>query len=151
IWDEARLEMQQFMLMGNKAWERSKGMMSMLNLKGDDCCDCCCGPGSSCGFYAGGGLVFVKPNWSTFTPIEVENPTIGGVFTSSHRGYDYDYDPTGRYFAGYTGCNGLGVRGSWWKFDGDSATESAAVAPGGLVRTSFVTSVVPGETVTTQQ
>src|SRR5205823_3679149 len=66
----------------------------------------------------------------------------------------YDYEPTGRFWAGYTGCNGLGVRASWWEFDHDADPFSFLVPtiPGTFTFAGgALTAAFPGQTLSVTQ
>lgn len=80
----------------------------------DSCCyDTCCRP---CGFYAGAGVVFVKPHFQEnigFSRLVAS----GGIATSVQNSFDYDYDPSSRVWLGYVNEDGVGVRGTWWQYD----------------------------------
>src|SRR5207244_2204274 len=99
----------------------------------DDCCGWCA-PGCSCGWYAAGEVAWLRPSWKGFPAAQI-NVTAGDVTTRTAFDTDYDYDATPRITVGYTGCNGLGVRASWWEFDHDSNLVSVTAPAGG--RSSF--------------
>jgi hypothetical protein len=64
------------------------------------CCEpCCCLPCCQMGWYGGAELVWAQPSLHVI-------------------GLEYDFEPTPRIWLGYNGC-GLGVRGHWWRFEGD--------------------------------
>jgi hypothetical protein len=68
-------------------------------------------------------VFWAEPRWRGFDALTVTTFAPPPVVANSHtQGFDYDYDPTARFFVGYTGCNGLGVRSSWWEYDHDANT-----------------------------
>jgi hypothetical protein len=114
-----------------------------------DCCDPCCwnGPGFPCGWYAGGEFIMMKPHWKGFDAFQ----TSVGSFSATTVAHEYDYDETFRFWAGYTGCSGLGVRASWWKLDHDSDAVNFTVPATGQLVSNFGTFLGAGETFSASQ
>src|SRR5262245_43071239 len=100
----------------------------------DECCDDrCCQPSCCpCGWYAGAELIVMKPRWNDWEALKVQTSSGNDSITSSVP-HDYDYDPSVRFYVGYAGCNGLGVRASWWEFDHNSQVVARTVPTGGAV------------------
>jgi hypothetical protein len=88
-----------------------------------DCSTSCCAGRRGC--YAAIGVYYVKPHWE-------ENPAyglfVGGLSTTVD--YDWDYQWSPRAVAGFTTCEGLGVRGRAWLFDHEPETLAFRHTPG---------------------
>jgi Legionella pneumophila major outer membrane protein precursor len=100
-------------------------------------------------------VAWLRPSWKGFPAAELTvNPP--GVLPPVATVFDtkYDYDPTARVFAGYTGCNGLGVRASYWWFDHNSDFLSLT-APTGVTllqgQLNSVPGVLAGDRLTSEQ
>jgi hypothetical protein len=90
-------------------------------------CDCCCGPCPQ-GWYVGGEFVYLQPRWKGFDAYTLTAINFGvGGDTITTVGHDYDYEPSARFWAGYSGCYGLGVRASWWHFEHHANPQAVAV------------------------
>lgn len=97
----------------------------------DTHCATCCETCACCQGYwsAGAGVYYVKPHWET-NPAYATTRNIGGVSSTNQSDFDYDYEIAPRAWLSYVDACGLGVRGRWWMFDGDST--ATLVNNGGL-------------------
>lgn len=89
-----------------------------IDLPCHDCglMDCDCGHGGVA-FAAGFEWVYARPQFESnvaFTVVDNQNSTSRTV-TDTEFSYDFEFSP--RIWAGLQSANGLGVRGSFWRFD----------------------------------
>ncbi len=99
--------------------EHAPGCCEAVIPCGCSCCTspcCAIGPCCGCGWYAVGEAVWIEPRWKSFDALKV----LSNATTVEQLPYEYDYEVSPRVWLGYTGCNGLGVRASWWQADHDA-------------------------------
>ena len=96
----------------------------------------------------------MEPRWKGFDIARLISTNFITLTSETTFPAIYDYEPTGRFWAGYTGCNGLGVRASWWEFDHDADPFSLVVPTiaGTLTNAAGALTVAfPGDTLSVTQ
>ena len=106
-------------------------------------CDACCHGGCGCeydrcyrseGWIAGAELLWLKPHHGNgvgrSSEYVLDDPPLFGV-----GGIDADFEVSPRFWIGYVGCDGLGVRVRYWEFDHDSSQN--VVTSGGEAEAVF--------------
>ncbi len=92
-------------------------------------CDSACGETSCCTpcqpccestWYGGAALVFIRPHFHEDVAFITDPAPDDNHVQSFHR----DFEPSARVWLGYTGCDGSGVRATFWHFDHDADSQS---------------------------
>jgi hypothetical protein len=88
------------------------------------CCEESCG-GHGGRFIGGVGFYYIRPHFdnniafvdASLNIHEVFDPSLTVATTRRHVDFDWDEEFAPRAWIGYVNCDGLGVRGRWWRFD----------------------------------
>jgi hypothetical protein len=108
------------------------------------CGDDGCGRGR---FIAGAGFLLIQPRWENNKAfgLLIANQTDG--FTSTSVGFtnfDYDYELAPRVWGGWVGCDGFGVRGSFWFLDQSANAETVTLQNPGVGESLLLLPTLPG-------
>jgi hypothetical protein len=111
----------------------------------------CGGCGEPTGrWYAGGGIYWMQPNFQTnpafrTSTVGVAVAPVTAATVNRQRDFSYDAEIAPLFWLGYEGANGLGVRGRWFNFEGDSnvAVSNTGADPALIVGTPSPLGVTP--------
>lgn len=109
-------------------------------------CDSCC-QGS---WGAGVEVLFLEPHFESNRAFTLA-PAAFGVGNRTTQEFDYDWEASSRLFLEYVQYDGMGVRGSYWQYDGAANTVNfafgagtAVVSPTGLTPQAVPTQLANG-------
>ncbi|MEX2286201.1 MAG: Lpg1974 family pore-forming outer membrane protein [Planctomycetaceae bacterium] len=89
------------------------------------CCTPCCEPCCESSCYGGVALVFIRPHFHEDVAFISDPPPDDNHVQS----FDRDFEPSARVWLGHTGCDGSGVRATFWHFDHGANPQSIVGTP----------------------
>ena len=101
------------------------------------------GGGQRCGWATGYSFVFLKPFYGGSDAFFVTS----GSGATTNRDFDHSLDLSSRVFVEYVGRSDMGVRATWFGFDGGSDPVNGVAPAGGAITRPLGTIAIPGETV----